>query len=474
MNSIIWGYFAAYSYLVVVMGVAYFSFRLLKQNEVSRKIIHIATGLGWIILKVFIGPNIHSVIITFSFVVLTSLTYIFKVDFVERKNHSLGTIYYTVAMFVCALVSCSIPNYFDCFGIGIICLALGDGLAGLVGNYFNSNSSKKSIQGSLACFFASFFSIVGINVVFAIDLSIFYCVLLAMTATLIEYSTEAYDNLFVPGIVSIYAYALIYISADIDVLIGLALGGALCVLCFFLRVLTLNASILLLFLINIVYMFGGVKVFASLILIYSIAIVVDKILPKKRRKIIDGIIKDSGSRNLKQLSPNCIPASIWIVFWGITTKEVFLVCFFVAISEAIADSIASDIGVLSKKDPVDILTLRRTRPGVSGGITVLGTSASLLLCVYASVVAFSLYTLPVSFLIIIFVVSFFGVIIDSILGSKIQVKYRCTVCGVITEKQNHCGSETVYYSGVRSIDNIAVNWISNCISSIIPVVLLFV
>ena len=54
-------------------------------------------------------------------------------------------------------------------------------------------------------------------------------------------------------------------------------------------------------------------------------------------------------------------------------------------------------------------------------------------------------------------------IADSALGSLVQVKYRCRVCGAVTEKKRHCDAETEYHSGVKWINNNAVNLISSVI-----------
>lgn len=67
---------------------------------------------------------------------------------------------------------------------------------------------------------------------------------------------------------------------------------------------------------------------------------------------------------------------------------------------------------------------------------------------------------------------FAGAMFDSLLGSFLQVKFRCPQCGAITEKEMHCGKETVRISGVRSINNDCVNLLSNAFTALISAALL--
>lgn len=130
--------------------------------------------------------------------------------------------------------------------------------------------------------------------------------------------------------------------------------------------------------------------------------------------------KEYGVRNEYQLIANCLIAVIAIVIYGITKSKIFIVAFFTAIAETVGDSIASDVGVLSKSNPLDICTFKRVTKGVSGGISVLGTLSSICICLYAGLLYICIYEMNLYHFVVIVISALLGIIFDSVLGSKIQ------------------------------------------------------
>ena len=61
---------------------------------------------------------------------------------------------------------------------------------------------------------------------------------------------------------------------------------------------------------------------------------------------------------------------------------------------------------------------------------------------------------------------FFAAVCDSALGSGVQVKYRCAVCGTLTEKPRHCGVPGTAERGVRWMTNDAVNLCNNLLGAL--------
>ena len=69
------------------------------------------------------------------------------------------------------------------------------------------------------------------------------------------------------------------------------------------------------------------------------------------------------------------------------------------------------------------------------------------------------------------VCAFVGVMFDSLLGSLMQVKYRCMLCSKITERRTHCDLPTEQVGGVYFIDNDVVNFSSGFFTAALAIAL---
>ena len=150
MNVLI-GYVVAYGYLLFVFIAAFVVSRILKNNEISRNIIHIAAGMGWNFFKIYFPASIHTIIISSSLVFVTILTITKKVKFIERNDRSYGTLYYTIMMLFMSILSYKNEMLFNVFGISIMCLSCGDAFANIIGSRFGSIKiyKEKSLQGMI-------------------------------------------------------------------------------------------------------------------------------------------------------------------------------------------------------------------------------------------------------------------------------------------------------------------------------------
>ncbi len=144
-----------------------------------------------------------------------------------------------------------------------------------------------------------------------------------------------------------------------------------------------------------------------------------------------------------------------------------------------ADTWASEIGVLYRGYPRLILKpWRKAEPGTSGAISPLGVLSSIGGAFTIALITYVMLRLPVRGLIpysinndltiltIITVSGFIGELSDSILGYLLQEKRLCKVCGLVCEKYVHCNSETIYLWGSRRIRGEHVNVISQIISAL--------
>ncbi len=184
----------------------------------------------------------------------------------------------------------------------------------------------------------------------------------------------------------------------------------------------------------------------------------------KRNRL--GITSKHESRNSLQVLANGFLPILFVCLWGIFSEPVFVLFFLTAICTATADTWATELGALSKKYPRSILTFKKVEPGVSGGITSLGTVAACLGAFSNSY--FSAYFFSNHFNINlslpnILVIAFLAVLaqfVDSLLGACCQVRYVCATCRRVVEERLHCHKPTLAKSGFRWLTNDMVNFLS--------------
>jgi uncharacterized protein (TIGR00297 family) len=136
--------------------------------------------------------------------------------------------------------------------------------------------------------------------------------------------------------------------------------------------------------------------------------------------------------------------------------ERFAAAFAGAFAAASADTWGTEIGTLSRTPPVSILTLRRVKTGRSGGVTILGSAATICGALLVALVASAVRVAP-----------FWsaaaggiaGALLDSVLGAGLQALRWCPACDEECETRMHrCGSTTVLRRGVGWLENDGVNF----------------
>jgi uncharacterized protein (TIGR00297 family) len=201
--------------------------------------------------------------------------------------------------------------------------------------------------------------------------------------------------------------------------------------------------------------------FITILFLLSTAV---SVIGKKIKTRTAGQKEHGKPRTVKQIVAVGLLAFAALVLHVASGKTVFYYVFFLALTEQIADSMASDIGSLTKRKNVSILTFHPVEKGISGGVSVLGTSAALIssFALSALPMAFGAYSLRV--FIVIGSAAFLGTVIDSIVGALMQSLYECRACGRLVEEPIHCDTSATLVKGLRVIDNVAVNHIAGVIT----------
>jgi uncharacterized protein (TIGR00297 family) len=187
-------------------------------------------------------------------------------------------------------------------------------------------------------------------------------------------------------------------------------------------------------------------------------------------------IGKTGARDILQVLANGGLAAVIALIYVLTGNFIWYAVYLAVLAEATADTWGTEIGTLSITKPRSIISFRQIEPGQSGGITLVGTVASLLGAVFLMVSGqawlatghddsggYSRWTVMV----LIVIAGFSGSIFDSILGATFQGQYKCVVCGKITEKAVHCGHKSEKIGGFKLINNDAVNFLSTIIAALI-------
>ena len=242
-------------------------------------------------------------------------------------------------------------------------------------------------------------------------------------------------------------------NIGISILLSLLLG----LLAFFKKALTIPALTLAVIFSILITHYGGLPSFIILLVVF-LGSVISKILNKNKK---------SEKRKLIQIIANVGVGTLSLIILKITKNDIYLLIYASVMAESLADTLASDIGTLSKKEPINILTLKKGEKGLSGNISLLGLTASLIGSIIIALIYYIGIEKSMISLLTIILSGFLGSIIDSLLGASIQVKYQCKKCKKITERKEHCGIKTNYDRGIKWIDNNLVNLLSNFIIFIV-------
>ncbi len=246
----------------------------------------------------------------------------------------------------------------------------------------------------------------------------------------------------------------------IPIYIALGVGVALVGLALYKKVLTVSATAtayVVLVLSALFLSYSGVVVFG---VSFVFAAIFGLIKREKRKEREKGLYAHVGARNTVQVLANALPALIYgAVYFASGTSRFFLAAI-VTVVAGIADSAASDLGILSDGKVISLINFKEVPRGISGGVSAMGTLFALITSITVAVILFLVGEVGLKGLWVTALMGFLGTVIDSLLGASVQRAYRCATCGAITERQEHCNTPTVLVKGFKIVDNNVVNIVS--------------
>jgi uncharacterized protein (TIGR00297 family) len=440
--------------------------------------VHILVGFEWVILYRFFGGGIHFLAVCLLFLVILTFSHRKKLlPMIESdSDNSLGTVYYAIAMSIMAIVTLFIPDMIIPFGIGVFCTSLGDGFAGLMGQLMSSpRNSKiygnKTIYGTIFNFIICFIVSGVINSKFSLGLLTWHLISVAIFATSLELFTgRGLDNITVTLGASFLTYFFIHFEGAENYIIPILLTPPMIAFAYKKQALTLGGIISAIIVDIIISLTLGNFGFVILLTFFIGGLITDKIKKCKKNKGRRENMRLGEPRNYRQVLANSIISAVCSTLFFITKNRIFLITFVASLAESFADTTASGIGSLSDR-AYDVFRLRKCRAGLSGGMSILGTFSALISTFIINIIAAPFIKIEFAEGLIIIIAAFSGMVFDSLLGSLLQIKFKCSACGEIVEQPTHCNGQAIKHSGISFVDNDLVNFLSTVFATVLAAIL---
>lgn len=468
------GYLCTLAYLFgLILSFSLMQKKKLISGELTRKSVHILLSFAWVIMDVFWGLSYHQAIMCGIFLVVNTLSYKLKIfPGIERadKDNSPGTIYYALVMFVLSLLSYFFPVLYYPFGASVFALSFGDGFASILPRIIKGSkklNGNKTLVGAISSMVFSFLAILVFSLCYKVEFSYLAIAGIACLSSIVELCmSKGTDNigiaLSVAGVLVGFAFGIF----DTFFYCSLIISYVFLLLAITMGALTPAATLIAYIMLCGASYGAGYQGF----LLYMLPFVVIAIIGVIRKK--KGL-SSSEKRGGLQVLINGGVAFIFFMVYAFIDNICLYIAAAVSISCGFSDSIASDVGAFSKRIPYDIFRRKHVERGVSGGVTVLGSAASLLAAFFMGGIA----SIREFKLIIFLSVSLFGLLdvwLDTLLGSLVQGLYTCPTCNKVTEKKMHCGEKTQLIKGYSFITNNVVNLVSSLSCTILSLFTLFI
>jgi uncharacterized protein (TIGR00297 family) len=246
-------------------------------------------------------------------------------------------------------------------------------------------------------------------------------------------------------------------------ILGLIGAGVIAGLAYWKRSLSLSGFAAALAVGTVLYALGSLAWFGTLIAFFVSSSALSK-FKQRAKSEVEAAYEKSGRRDAGQVLANGGIAVLLCAGNYFAPHHMWWAAFIGVMATVNADTWATEIGGLSKSQPISILTWKKVPTGTSGGISLAGTLATMaggaFIGVCAWLLSFGQEELHVRFgwfLLTGLVAGTIGSLTDSVIGAKWQWMQRCVVCGKDVEAKTHCSTPTSRLRGESWMNNDAVN-----------------
>jgi len=247
-----------------------------------------------------------------------------------------------------------------------------------------------------------------------------------------------------------------------QILYGLILALIIAALAYRVHSLNVSGAIAATIIGTIVFGFGGLP-WAILLIAFFITSSGLSRMFKKRKQGLNEKYSKGDQRDAGQVFGNGGLATAFVLIHALYPESnIGWVGFAAALAAVNADTWATELGVLNPHPPRLIHNFKQVEKGTSGGISIIGTLASVAGSGLIGVLAASFAHQPVSWTLclIITIAGLAGSLFDSLIGATVQAMYYCPTDKKETEKHplHTCGTETVHIRGWKWLNNDWVNF----------------
>jgi uncharacterized protein (TIGR00297 family) len=465
-------------------------------TEFTRKFVHIGVSHWWLVAMFLIGDIRYALIPPVIFVFLNYYSY--KKELIKsmergKDSSDLGTVYFPISLIVIIMLTWNggfLGEDLKHLGaLGVLTMGYGDGFAAIIGENFGRRKyeifgNRKSLEGSIAMFgFAFLVSaiILGNNISFEFDVFRISFVIAVLAAIIEAITPYGFDNLTVPIFTTLNAYYFVKGSPAFLFIymacIGFVISFFIAYAAYKKESLTLDGSIGATFLGTLMYATSGLFGSIMMVVFFLSSSILSHFKKNKKGKAARQFDK-TGRRDIMQVFANGGVGLIHSILYYITKNPAYLVFLGVSFAAANADTWATELGLLNKKNPISLRTFKPVEKGTSGAISLFGTFSALIGSMLIGIFAtfgFSLLNINIAELGLevthafqmVTLGGFIGSLIDSILGATVQGVYYSHELKGETEKKEYNGRPNLLIRGFGFVNNDLVNFLSIGISSIL-------
>ena len=449
-------FFISISALIIISE---FVLKKICSNNTNRQIIHITVGIAVSFTPYFFTHNHQPVLLAFIFLIVNffSQRNNFLKSFHNIERESYGTIFYPISYLLLALLFWDYSNHIT---ISFLILAIADPLASIIGENvkskisFNILGDDKTLQGSIAMFVCSLVIILILSNHFFNNWDMTYkllaAIIISIAVTIAEaVSYKGSDNISIPITAFLFVELLHHIDRN-QIGFDYIIYNLIIILILFVahlrRYLSVSGLVGAITMAIFLLGFGGNNYLYPLVVFFITSSALSFVQKENINK------KDS-NRNINQVFSNGGPALFICIANYFQPSDLLYPCFLASVAAANSDTWGTELGKLSKANPIDIISGKKVQHGTSGGITIIGTIGSLFGSITIGIIGY-LFIIDKTIILLVVISGFLSSLMDSMLGSTNQARFISPEGNIITEKYE---MNYFLYTGSKIINNDTVN-----------------